>query len=172
MWAVDVAGWSHRLLYETDGRETNAQPPSVAPSGARAGWMAGRMGTEVVVTDDRLAEAYVLDVSDDSVGAQLGTPRFSPDGRRAVYQHHEPYRLHVVDLADPSMPVELGVISNPYDAAFGSVRWAPDGSWLAWATGTEPAEIQVARVTDAGVEAPLVLGWVDLPSEAALAWEP
>jgi len=152
-WLVDATGATHRLgpldlhgavAVSPDGTRLAVFAPEKGASGTtdRVGGTPRAVWT--VETDGQHSErVYTLPTS--APGENLTDASWSPDGRRLLVVSKLPLsggtaqsRLFMLDISSkPGSRHAHDLITIPADLVVGSIRWSPDGTWVALMAQTE-----------------------------------
>lgn len=124
LWRVDLATGARQRL--TDGER--ATDPDVRPGGDVVVYVARTGGGEMELRRRRL-DGGPFEPLFSRRGAQIYSPRLSPDGSRIAFELHEGGRRDLVLLADG----EVTRLTDD-DALDLGPSWSPDGRWLFFAS--------------------------------------
>jgi serine/threonine protein kinase len=144
IWKFEANGPPERFLSSSlDDR--NAQ---FSPDGKKITFASSRLGkdTQVWVANSDGTNPAPLNEGARGVG---GSPRWSPDSRRIVFDGHEPdgqRGIYVVD-AEGGPP---SLLAHPGGAL---PSWSRDGKWIYFGDGTRTGRAEVWRIPAAGGDA-------------------
>ena len=153
----------------------NESDPAWSVDGTLA-YVTDRSGADEIWlrTPDRIDRQLISgrEFGDDQT-IMLGSPAFSPDGRRIAYQRNAskpiwPLRIWTTLTVGGATPVPL--LPATQEGYQGAPTWSPDGEWIAYTAWTE-REWTLAKVRVGSGEPPIVLRTDGVP-QATPHWSP
>ena len=169
-----VAGHNPQPLLST---ERNESDPVWSPDGNLLAYVTDRGGQDEIwlrSRDGQTRDRPLIQQSDfgEDRTIMLGSPSFSPDGRRIAYQRNAykpiwPLRIWISQTAGgPPVPL-LPATHAGYQ---GAPTWSPDGEWIAY-TEWKNRQSTLAKVRVGSGEPPIILRTDGVPN-AVPSWSP
>jgi Tol biopolymer transport system component len=156
----------------------NESDPAWSRDGTQLAYVTDRSGADEIwlrTPDGRTPDRPLItqgDFAADDRTIMLGSPSFSPDGKRIAYQRNSskpiwPLRIWISQTVD-GPPVPL--MPPSHEGYQGAPTWSPNGNWIAYTEWTN-RQWALTKVRVGSGEAPIVLRTDGVPN-AAPSWSP
>lgn len=140
--AYDLAARRESVL-ATAPEELGA--PVVSPDGKTVAWVQARAGLKTIVVESK--QASTVATGDFAAGFETARPvEWSPDGKWIAYLARGArgfFNVMVTPSTGAGQPQPISFLAN---LNTDSIAWAPDGTFITFATGQRTEDGQIARV--------------------------